>query len=137
MRVSERRQTNRNFTVFWVGQTLSSVGDAVALIALPLLVLQATGSVARMGLVAGVSGVGQIVGGVVAGPLADRLDRRRFMLACDLARAALYAVVPLVWAAGGHGCRCCSSSPSRVHSLVCAFRSRTSPRSPTLSMPTG
>lgn len=101
MRVSERRQTNRNFTVFWIGQMLSSVGDAVALIALPLLVLQATGSVARMGLVAGVSGVGQIVGGVVAGPLADRLDRRRFMLACDLARAVLYAVVPLVWAAGG------------------------------------
>jgi len=101
MRVSERRQTNRNFTVFWIGQTLSSVGDAVALIALPLLVLQATGSVARMGLVAGVSGVGQMVGGVVAGPLADRLDRRRFMLTCDLARAALYMMVPLVWAAGG------------------------------------
>ncbi len=91
----------RDFTAFWLGQTLSSVGDAVARIALPLLVLQATGSVARMGIVAGVSGVGQLVGGIIAGPLADRADRRRLMLVCDSARAVLYATVPLAWWLGG------------------------------------
>lgn len=41
---------NRDFTVFWCGQTLSELGNAFALVALPLLVLDATGSVARMGL---------------------------------------------------------------------------------------
>jgi len=37
---------NRHFNVFWAGQTLSVFGDAFATIAIPLLVLQATGSVA-------------------------------------------------------------------------------------------
>ncbi len=91
----------RDFTAFWLGQMLSSVGDTVALIALPLLVLQATGSVARMGIVAGVSGVGQLIGGIIAGPLTDRVDRRRMMLVCDSARAVLYASVPLAWWLGG------------------------------------
>jgi MFS family permease len=88
---------NRDFTIFWAGQTLSNVGDAIALIALPLLVLEATGSVARMGLVTGVSGIGLLVGGIVAGPLADRVDRRRFMIGCDLGRMLLYGAVPLGW----------------------------------------
>src|SRR5438067_1903608 len=42
---------NRNFNMFWFGQSLSALGDAFALIAMPLLVLQATGSVVQMGLV--------------------------------------------------------------------------------------
>ena len=44
---------NRNFNIFWFGQTLSGLGDAVAMIAMPFLVLQVTGSVAQMGLVTG------------------------------------------------------------------------------------
>lgn len=45
---------DRNFGIFWVAQTLSVVGDSFALIALPLLVLHATGSVAQMGLLTAV-----------------------------------------------------------------------------------
>jgi hypothetical protein len=41
---------NRRFVVFCGAQTASAIGDAVSLVALPLLVLDATGSVARMGL---------------------------------------------------------------------------------------
>lgn len=44
---------DRDFDVFWAAQTLSVVGDSFALIALPLLVLHATGSVAQMGLLTG------------------------------------------------------------------------------------
>jgi MFS family permease len=88
---------NRNFNIFWAGQTLSVLGDSFALIALPLLVLQATGSVAQMGLVTGAYGVGQLAAGLFAGTLADRLDRRRLMIACDMARALLYATIPLGW----------------------------------------
>ncbi len=88
---------NRAFTVFWAGQTLSNVGDAIALIALPLLVLEATGSVARMGLVTALSGIGMLIGGIVAGPLADRVDSRRFMIGCDLGRMVVYGAVPFGW----------------------------------------
>ncbi len=40
---------DRNFTVFWVGQTLSQLGSSFSLLALPLLVLDATGSSCRWG----------------------------------------------------------------------------------------
>lgn len=88
---------NRHFTVFWTGQTLSVLGDAFATIAIPLLVLQATGSVAMMGLVTAVFGVSQVVMGLFAGWLADRLDRRRLMIFCDMARTLLYFSIPLGW----------------------------------------
>lgn len=92
-----RLRRNRTFTIFWAGQTLSNIGDAVALIAIPLLVLHATGSVARMGIVTGLSGIGMLVAGLVAGPLVDRVDRRRFMILCDLGRMILYAAIPILW----------------------------------------
>ena len=40
---------NRTFTVFWVGQTFSVLGDAFSIIAIPLLVLEATGPLALWG----------------------------------------------------------------------------------------
>lgn len=94
---------NRHFNVFWAGQTLSVLGDAFATIAIPLLVLQATGSVALMGLVTAVFGAAQVLAGLFAGWLADRLDRRRLMIFCDTLRALLYLSIPLGWwLAGPH-----------------------------------
>lgn len=92
---------NRDFNILWAGQTLSALGDSFALVALPLLVLQATGSVAQMGLVTGVNGIGQIVAGIFAGVIVDRVNRRRLMIVCDLARFALYALIPIYWAFHG------------------------------------
>jgi MFS family permease len=68
---------DRGFAVFLAAQTLSVAGDSFALIALPLLVLRATGSVAQMGLLTGVAGAAAIVAGIFAGSLADRLDAGR------------------------------------------------------------
>jgi len=87
--------------IFWLGQSLSSVGDAVALIAMPLLVLHVTGSIARMGFVTATVGVAMLVAGVVAGPLADRVDRRRLMILCDLTRMIVYAAIPVGWFVAG------------------------------------
>jgi len=92
--------SGRDFGVFWVAQTLSVVGDSFALIALPLLVLHATGSVARMGLLTAVAGVASVVAGVFAGVVVDRLDRRKLLIGSDLVRMALYALIPVAWAAG-------------------------------------
>ena len=92
---------NRDFNIFWSGQTLSALGDAFGFLALPLLVLQATGSVAQMGLVTGAFGIGQLIAGILSGPLVDRVDRRRLMIVCDVGRALLYSAIPLVWATAG------------------------------------
>lgn len=92
---------NREFNIFWAGQSLSALGDGFAMLALPLLVFQATGSVVQMGLVTGAFGVGQIISGLVSGVIVDRVDRRRLMILCDLLRLALYGSVPLVWLVAG------------------------------------
>ncbi|WP_432118067.1 MFS transporter [Streptomyces sp. bgisy032] len=92
----------RDFGVFWAAQTLSVLGDSFALIALPLLVLQATGSVARMGLLTAVGGAASVVAAVFAGAVVDRVDRRRLLIACDLVRMVLYGLIPLVWLSGAH-----------------------------------
>ncbi|MEV4298597.1 MFS transporter [Microbispora rosea] len=91
---------DRNFTVFWASQTLSVAGDSFALIAVPLLVLHVTGSVAQMGLLTGLASAASVAAGVFAGVLVDRLDRRRLLIWCDLARMALYGIVPVAWAFG-------------------------------------
>ncbi|MGW3955689.1 MFS transporter [Streptomyces sp. NPDC004752] len=90
----------RDFGIFWTAQTLSVLGDSFALIALPLLVLQATGSLARMGLLTAVGAAASVLAAVFAGALVDRVDRRRLLITCDLLRMALYGLVPLVWAFG-------------------------------------
>ena len=88
---------DRDFNIYWLGQTLSGLGDAFAAIALPLLVLQATGSLHRMGTLTALVGVAHVVAGLGSGALVDRVDRRRLMIACDLGRWLVYSAVPLVW----------------------------------------
>jgi Na+/melibiose symporter-like transporter len=99
--VRRRLWSDRDFTIFWCGQTLSELGNSFALVALPLLVLAATGSIVHMGLLTAVATVGSICTGLFAGGLVDRWDRRRLMIACDLARIALFGAIPVCWAAVG------------------------------------
>jgi MFS family permease len=54
-----------------------------------------------MGLVTAASGGGSLLAGLVSGALVDRVDRRRLMIACDCVRAALWTMVPLVFAYRG------------------------------------
>jgi predicted MFS family arabinose efflux permease len=88
---------NRGFNAFWASQILSVLGDSFSQLAVPLLVLDATGSVAKAGLLTGVTGTSAVLAGIFAGVVVDRLDRRTLLIGADLARMLLYAVVPLVW----------------------------------------
>ncbi|WP_157253026.1 MFS transporter [Nonomuraea typhae] len=90
----------RDFAVFWGAQTFSVAGDSFALIAVPLLILKVTGSVAQMGLLTGISGAAGVLAGIFAGVLVDRLDRRKLLLASDIVRCLLYATIPLAWLGG-------------------------------------
>ncbi|KAB1946323.1 MFS transporter [Micromonospora sp. ALFpr18c] len=91
---------DRTFGTYWIAQSLSAAGDSFAYLAVPLLVLQATGSVAQMGLLTAVAGAASVVAGVFGGVLVDRYDRRTLMIAADLTRLVLYGLVPLAWLAG-------------------------------------
>jgi MFS family permease len=92
---------NRSFTIFWGGQTLASLGNMFALIAMPLLVFQTTGQVVQMGLVTATFTISQLVAGVFAGQLIDTFNRRTLMICCDAGRALIFATIPLAWVLAG------------------------------------
>ncbi|MEH0973321.1 MFS transporter [Micromonospora sp. CPCC 205546] len=91
---------DRDFGAYWAAQSLSAAGDSFAYLAVPLLVLHATGSVAQMGLLTAVAGAASVGAGIFGGILVDRYDRRKLMITADLARLVLYGLVPLAWLAG-------------------------------------
>jgi MFS family permease len=95
--VSTNLWRNRNFNIFWAGQTFSNLGDSFAFIALPLLILQATGSVAQMGLVTGTFGISNLITNLISGVVVDRVDRRRLMIWSDIGRLVVNALIPLSW----------------------------------------
>ena len=74
---------NRDFLLLQTGQLLSDVGSQSTSIAYPLLVLAATGSAARAGVVAFARTVAWTLLALPAGVAADRWNRRRLMLAAD------------------------------------------------------
>ncbi|MEW2530889.1 MFS transporter [Streptomyces sp. NPDC047071] len=86
-----------NYRLFLTLQGLSALGDSFSHVAIPLLVLHRTGSVAQMGLVTGLTGLASIVTGLFAGVVADRVNRRRLLVLTDVARCVLFGMVPLVW----------------------------------------
>lgn len=92
---------NRSFVTYWLGQALSTLGDAFAVVAMPLLMLHATSSVVKMGLMTVASQSGILVASVASGVLVDRFDRRRLMIFCDAARALLWFAVPLTFRLAG------------------------------------
>lgn len=96
-----RLRRDKNFNLFWAGQTFDALGDSAALIIIPLLVLEITNSVAQMGLVTGVIGAGNLVSSLVSGIIVDRMDRRKVMILCDMGRTIFYLLIPaVVWMTG-------------------------------------
>lgn len=75
---------------------LSLLGNTVAAIALPWLVLLRTGDAAAVGLVAAASALPMLVSAVAGGVLIDRVGRRRLSVGADLASAVCVAALPVV-----------------------------------------
>ena len=82
------------FRRLWLAQLGAQLGEAIALVAMPLLVYGLTGSAELLSLIFVIQLLPRVVLAPVAGLLADRLDRRRIILGADLARAALVALLP-------------------------------------------
>jgi MFS family permease len=88
-----------DFGRFWLGQTISNLGSSFTFFALPLLVFKLTGSPLNLGLAMAMEFVPYLLFGLVIGAWVDRVDRKRLMIATDLARAAVIAVIPALAAA--------------------------------------
>lgn len=86
----------RVFAVLAVAQVVSLFGNAVLRFALPLYVLNITGSSTAMGAVTACAWVPYIVLAPIGGVLADRVRKRRIMAALDTVMAAVCAVYLLL-----------------------------------------
>jgi MFS family permease len=91
---------NRDFVLLQSGQLLSAMGSEATIIAYPLLALALTHSPGRAGVVSFARLVPFAVLQLPAGVIADRVDRRRVMVAADLVRAVTIGILAATVVAG-------------------------------------
>jgi MFS family permease len=79
--------------VLLIARFVSMLGSAATVLALQLLVLDLTGSTAALGLTAVLAALPSVAIGLVAGGVADRVNRRQVMIAADVVRALLVMLI--------------------------------------------
>src|SRR6266567_4361960 len=93
-----RLSANRDFLLLLGGQTVSSLGTRMSLVAFPFFVLARTGSPAITGLTSFFGMLPYALFYLPAGVLVDRWDRKRVMIAADAGRAAAFISIPIAYA---------------------------------------
>ncbi|MED4829134.1 MFS transporter [Bacillus atrophaeus] len=106
---NRRNQTYRtpSYAKLWAAQVFSSAADGVWLIALPLLVLDLTGSKILVGVISFIELV-PLTFGVFTGPLIDSFRKKSILYICNTGRAAIMVLLAMlsanhllsVWIAG-------------------------------------
>jgi len=91
---------NVNFWLIWSGQTISTLGTSISTLALPLLMLALTHSLALTGLLVAARQLPYLLFSLPAGALVDRWDRKTTMVWCDVVRWLALGSVPLAFALG-------------------------------------
>jgi len=91
---------NRDFSRFWVGETVSAFGSSFTQLAIPLLVFKLTGSAIYLAATFALFAVPHLLFGLIIGAWTDRTDRRRLMITVDLLAATTGAAVPVAAALG-------------------------------------
>lgn len=81
---------------FLVSNALSLLGNSVAGIALPLIVLATTGDALAAGTLALVCAIPQVMFGVLGGAVLDRFNRRNVSIVSDVVSAVSVALLPVV-----------------------------------------
>jgi MFS family permease len=84
---------HKDFRYLFLGQAASTIGDRAVVVAIALYVTQTTGSATDLGLVLGGQTLPFVALLLFGGVWADRLPRQKIMIAADLTRAALHAIL--------------------------------------------
>jgi len=90
----------RSFRLLWAGETISQLGNAMAMVGVPLVAVTVLhASTFTVGVLAAAAWLPWLVIGLPAGAWVDRWPARRVMIVCDVISALLYASVPVAaWA---------------------------------------
>ncbi|KIH99565.1 major facilitator transporter [Streptomonospora alba] len=81
---------------YYASHLLSLLGNGIASVALPLIVLQTTGSPLGMSALATAAAVPSVVAGLLSGVIIDRINRLTASVVSDVISAAAIAALPLV-----------------------------------------
>jgi MFS family permease len=86
----------RNFRLFWVGESISELGNSVTIVVIPLVAIDTLhASTFIVTLLTAMVWLPWVIIGVPAGAWVDRLPPRPVMLASDAISLAVYASVPI------------------------------------------
>lgn len=91
-----RAFTSRPFTMIWIGQTISNLGDGMFYIALAWQVLLTTHSATAMGVVLIAGMIPRLVFVLIGGVAADRLPRRLIILWSDGGRGVIVLLISIL-----------------------------------------
>jgi MFS family permease len=90
----------REYALLWGGATISALGDGMSFVTLVWLILERGGDAGTVGWLAAVYTAPVVVGGLVAGVVLDRFDRRLVLAGDNLVRGIAIASVPVAAALG-------------------------------------
>lgn len=96
----EPLRMSREFRLLWTGQLISQAGSALRLVAIPYQIYVITGSSLAVGLLGLFSAVPLIALSLWGGVIADRVDRRRMLLATNTCLALTSVALALSTQAG-------------------------------------
>lgn len=77
------RLLNRNFLLLWQGQAVSQLGNQASAVATAFWVLETTHSASLMGLLVTATSLPLVLLGPIGGAVADRVSRKRIVVAAD------------------------------------------------------
>jgi MFS family permease len=86
---------NRPFRLLWSARAVSFLGDSLGLVALMLHVAGTTGQALAVAALLLAGDFAPALLGPLSGTVADRLDRRRVMVGCELVQGALVVAIAL------------------------------------------
>jgi len=87
---------NRNFAALWSSDLIATLGDRIHRVALAALIWHLTGSLMDASLAFIASSLPDLALGPLAGVAVDRWDRRKIMIASDLARVVPVLLIPIL-----------------------------------------
>jgi len=85
---------NRNFSLMWSAQLVSTIGSALTSLAASILIYRLTGSALSVGLMLMATAAPSLIVGLVAGVYVDRTDRKRILIVADILRGVLVVLIP-------------------------------------------
>lgn len=95
--MEQRKGFSKDFWMVVIGQIISLFGNAVVRFALPIHLLEVTGSAALLGIVSGCAFIPLAVMAPIGGMIADRVNKRNIMVCLDFFTAGLTIVFLILY----------------------------------------